>query len=315
MSGLNKFIVHSNITEIVSRLDEMLVVNDDGEVPGILLLLGLPRTGKKAVLSYWLNQEHLPAEQRTVRQQPPIAYLSLWQPLGQNLGRNVYVTPITCVVFSELAYSLGKISAHFVPTYAKRWYREPKSLYRDSQFTSLFAFVRSEVQRLRLRAIIIQHAEWIDARTLEMLMLLREECRRQIAFVLSAQMQEKADLDEPLANEFLRVPEAAKVCTRVKLERLTREEYLRTIFSALVDDLHLFFAADLADPAIAKQVPGAFWQRTGHDWKQIQDVVKDIQHKVRSDKDGKRVITRAQLEQVLKCSFASSNSPTSGSPA
>lgn len=311
MQGLARCIIHSNVVEAVQRLDEMLTVDEEGETSGILLLLGLPRTGKNRVLNFWMHREHMAPEQRVEKVWPLIADVTIWRPTGINLGRRVYVTSMTCVAFSELAYSLGKISSQFTPIYAKHWYREPKSLYTDSQFSSLFSFVRSEVRRLRIRTIVIRNAHFIDARTLEMLMLLREDYGKQVSFVLSAQMQEQADLDEPLADAFFRVPHAEKICTRIELQRLTKVEYLQSVLPQFIEDLNIFFAEELCDERVARQIPHAFWQRTQHNWKIINDVAGEIRQKVPSSRDGKRVVTRAALEQILKCSFSTTGTASS----
>lgn len=134
---------------------------------------------------------------------------------------------------------MGKISSKFSPPYAKRWYREPKSLYTDTQFDSLFSFVRSEVQRLRVRVVVINNAHLLDGCALEMLMLLRKHCHNQLSIVLCAQLAEKADLDEPLAEAFKRATEAAESCKRVELQRLTKKEYKRVVLPSLTQELNL----------------------------------------------------------------------------
>lgn len=301
MIGLTTCIIHSNVATTVQLLDEMLVVDADGHAPGILLLLGLPKTGKDRILNYWRKHEHWDGERRAAIEQPPIVYSEVWKSQADSLGRKVYATPITCVTFSEIAYGLGRLSQFYTPTYAgKKWYREPKSLYTDPQFASLFSFVREEVQRLRIRAIVINNAQTIDARTLEMLMLLRKHCHNQVSFIISAQMVEKEDLDEPLAEAFAAVPDAAEVCRRVVLQRLSKKEYKAVVLPALTEQLNLAFADELLEEVIAKRVPEALWRHTKFDWKAIDDLAKAIKRRVPDPQNGRqRKLTRALLEDIL----------------
>jgi len=303
MQGLTKFIMHSNVADILHQLDAMLNVHDDGERPGFLLLLGLPRTGKKKVVSYWLDEECSAAVHRQ-GERPPILDVAAWLPHGARFGRGVYVTPKTCMVFSEMVYSLGKLSTRYAPTYTRTWYRQPRSLYTDSQFTSLFAFTRSELHRFRMRTIVIRNAHLLDTCALEMLQHIRDESRKQISFIFVAHMQEHASIDEPLADEFLRVPEAGKECVRIELQRLTEREYVTVVLDAVLNDLNLFFAEDVADDRVVRQLAHAFWHRTQYDWKQINDIALEIRRKVPPNTAGERVVTRALLEQLLNYSFA-----------
>jgi hypothetical protein len=302
MSGLTRFIKHSNVEQVVQRLDEMLVVDKDtGKTPGILLLLGLPKTGKDRVLRYWMEGEHREVQSGEPGDSPRIGFADVWRTRGDTLGRAVYVTPMTCLTFSEIAYGLATISRQYTPAYAApKWFREPKSLYRDQQFLSLFSFVRQEVQRLRIRALVLNNAQWFDTWTLEMLHLLRRHCGNHLSLILSAQIPLNGTLDEPLAEEFRRVPEAAAECERIELQPLTKKEYRSIILRGLADQLNLAFADELLDKTVAKHVANELWGRTGADWQAIDNLALAIKRAAPEPRNGKpRFITLAIWEQIL----------------
>lgn len=117
-------------------------------------------------------------------------------------------------------------------------------------------------------------------------------------------MQENATLDEPLAEELLRAPEAAHLCTKIELQRLTEKEYKRTVVRGIIKDLDLSFAKDLGDERVAKQIAPAFWQRTGYNWQHINEFVAYVRQTVPVSKEtGRRLVNRAVLEKLLQCSF------------
>jgi hypothetical protein len=284
------------------RLNDMLVLDDEGKTPGILLLVGLPRTGKDALLRAWMKADLAPASLGDPHGLPEIGYAEIWRSRADTLGRKVYVTPITCVAFSEIAYGLGQVAARSAPVHglSRKWYREPKALYTDAQFCSLLDFVRDEVKRLRIRAIVVNNAHFLDPCALEMLVLLRRQCNDRISFILCAQMAENAKIDEPLKEPLIRVPEAAKMCRTIELQRLSKRVYKAEVLPALRDDLALSFADDLKVKAIALQVPDALWKYTGYDWQAIDDLAREIKRKVPDPGAGqRRVLTRAVLEEIL----------------
>lgn len=96
------------------------------------------------------------------------------------------------------------------------------------------------------------------------------------------------------------MPEAAEICTRVVLQRLTKKEYQAVVLPALADNLNLSFADDLLEAEVAKRVPNALWQHMKFDWKAIDDFAKAIKHKIPDPQNGRpRKLTRAILEDIL----------------
>jgi hypothetical protein len=203
------------------------------------------------------------------------------------------------VLFTELVYALGELSAQLGPAHADRtWYRQPRSLYTDKQFTSLFAFVRSEVKRLRIPVILINEAQRLDACAVRMIMLLRKHCADRLGVVLIVRLQKDANLDEPLTEEFIRVPEAKDICKRVAIQQLTEQEYEAVILDALVADLNLDVSDDLLP--YEHQIADLFWKATGPDWKLIDErLAQQLLKILGQDRSGVRIITREVLMEVL----------------
>ncbi len=223
----------------------------------------------------------------------------VWDPERVSFGSKVYVTPITCILFTEMVYVLGEMSEQLGPSYAARtWYRQPRSLYTDTQFTSLFAFVRSEIKRLRVPMILISEAQRLDACALKMIMLLRKHCADCLGVVLIVRLQKDANLDEPLTEEFIRVPEARDICRRVAINQLTEQEYKDVVLVALMTDLNLDVSTDLLQ--YEHQIADLFWKETGPDWKLIDErLAQRFLRVLGSDRSRVRVITREVLMEVL----------------
>jgi hypothetical protein len=127
----------------------------------------------------------------------------------------------------------------------RTWYRLPRALHTDIQFTSLFAFVRTEINRLRIPLLIINKAHHLDDRALKMLLLLRKLCNDQLGIVLVVRLQTDADVDEPLHEEFIRVPEAQDICRRMLVKQITEVEYKDNILGKLMEELNLDVVDDL----------------------------------------------------------------------
>lgn len=309
MSDILQFIPHSNVQEVLQHLDEMLVLDEDGKSPGIYFLLGHQSAGKERITREWMRGSHLDAKVSYVQERPRIASCSIWKPLSNRLGSKNYATAITCITFVEFTYALGKIAESFPATYAgKQWYRKPKSLYTDRQFTLLFAFLRTEIERLRVRAIVIHNAPLIDDNTLEMLVLLRHHCHDALSIILVGDLAERAEIDEPLADAFRRVPEAAAICRREELQQLTEPEFKKIVLPALTEQSSLTFAADLLAADVVKLAPKALWNYTKSNWDGIDRLAKALK-KVPQGRDGLRHIDRKMLEAILDKPLVSESTP------
>jgi hypothetical protein len=299
VSDILQFIPHSNVQEVLQHLDEMLMLDEDGKSPGIYFLLAHQSAGKERITREWMRGSHLDGSVSNLQERPRIVCCTTWKPLSNRLGSKNYATAITCVTFTELTYALGKIAEAYPATYAsKQWYRKPKSLYTDRQFTSLFAFLRTEIDRLRVRAIVIHNAPLIDDNTLEMLVLLRHHCHDALSFVLVGDLLEKAEIDEPLEGAFRHVAEAAAICRREQLQQLTVPEFKKVVLPALSEQLSLTFAADLLAADVVKLVPNALWKYTKSNWDVIDRLAKALT-KVPQGRDGLRIIDRKTLEAIL----------------
>ncbi len=301
MSGFRDFIMHSNVADVLKALDNILTLEPITQKRGMLLLAGLPKTGKERIVTHWMQGLHLPQVKREQIELPRMLFVrDVWDPERTSFGSKVYVTPITCVLFTEMVYALGAMSIQLGSSSADRtWYRQPRSLYTDKQFTSLFAFVRSEVKRLRIPVLLINDAQRLDACALRMIMLLRKHCADRLGVVFIVRLQKDATLDEPLTEEFIRVPEARDICRRVAINQLTDKEYTNVVLVALMTELNLDVSADLLP--YEHQIADLFWKATGSDWKLIDErLAQRLLRVLGSDRTRVRIITRAVLQEVLE---------------
>jgi hypothetical protein len=162
----------------------------------------------------------------------------------------------------------------------------------------LFAFLRSEIDRLRVRAIVINNAHLIDENTLEMIVLLQHHCAEQLSIILVGELAERANIDEPLAGAFRLCPEASAICRRMELQRLTKREYQKRVLPRLTEQLNLAFADDLLTDDMANLVPKALWAYTKYDWDVINMLARSLKQ-IRQGRDGLRTIDRKTLEAIL----------------
>jgi hypothetical protein len=266
----------------------------------MLLLTGYSKTGKDRLVNHWLGQLKRDEADFILPYQGRVLKIDeLWQPERRTSSTAIYATPVACILFSEIAFAMGEILRRLGSSFADRtWYRQPKSLHSDIQFASLFSFVRSDLSRLRACLLIINNAQWLDRCSLERLMQLRRHFHGHLGIILMVQLQTNATLDEPLEEEFRHVPEAADICQRVEIKRLTEDEYKAVILGALVDDLDL----DVDDELLPHEhdIANLFWQLTGPDWKLIQDKLARPLDKAVGERNGKpRLITREALTRVI----------------
>jgi len=131
-----------------------------------------------------------------------------------------------------------------------------------------------------------------------MIMLLRKHCADCLGVVLIVRLQKDANLDEPLTEEFIRVPEARDICRRVAINQLTEQEYKDVVLVALMTDLNLDVSTDLLQ--YEHQIADLFWKETGPDWKLIDErLAQRFLRVLGSDRSRVRVITREVLMEVL----------------
>ncbi len=294
------FVHHSNTREVLAALDAVLALDEEKKTCGMLLLAGYTKTGKNAIIKHWLQQ--LKKDQTGLvspHQGRVLQVDELWEPLRQTSAKDTYVTPITCILFSEIAFEMGQISLSLGPSFADRtWYRQPKSLVTDVQFASLLAFVRTEVKRLRVKLLIIDNAHWLDHCALQRLMLLRRHCENKLGIVLVTRLQTNARLDEPLEAEFKRVPAAKEICRRVEIRQLTKDSFQEEVLDHLMQELNYELVPELVP--FEDKVDDLLWSLTRSDWSLIREkLARPLDKELGPRSGAARLLTRAMLTKVI----------------
>jgi hypothetical protein len=261
-------------------------------------MLGKAGTGKTGLMEFWTGC-HRQQELGIAIDRQPVLFAEISATERASLGRNVYTTPTACVTFSAIMYALGELSRQVdPPTHIPRWYREERSLYTDQQFAWLFDQVCRETRRLRVRAIVIDNAQYLDVPTMKSLLLIRKRLQSRVGLVLCAQLAKNEQLDEPLGKIFERARVDPAECDQaIELHPLTEDVFYSEVSLELVADLEADFAEGLVQ--YGSFVAEALWQLTAGDWKSINSRVRHFNRLLPSASSGKRAITRAILEQVL----------------
>lgn len=302
MHGLRQFIHHANpgnvshpdTRSILRALDAAV----DTPEPLIVPLLGKPGTGKTGLVEYWAGI-YRQQERGIAIDRQPVLLTEISPTEKASLGRGVYTTPTACVSFSSIMFALGELSRQVdPPAHIPRWYREERSLYTDQQFVWLFDQVCREARRLRVRAIVLDNAQLIDVPTMEALVRLRRRLQGRVGLVLCAQLAKNERLDEPLGKAFERARVDPAQCDQaIELRPLTDEVFYNEVAVEVVADLDADFEEELEQHGAF--IAQALWELTAGDWKSITGRVRHFNRLLPPAASGKRVITRAIVEQVL----------------
>ncbi len=133
---------------------------------------------------------------------------------------------------------------------------------------------------------------------MEALIRLRRRLLGRIGLVLCAQLAKNEKLDEPLGKVFERARVDPVECeAAIELHPLTEEVFYSEVAIEMLADLEADFAEGLEQHG--SFIAEALWQLTAGDWKSITSRVRHFNRLLPPVSSGKRVITRAVIEQVL----------------
>ncbi len=290
------FIHHGNTRPVLADLASAIVDHE------IVSLLGCEATGKSWLLRY-VVQDYWLYEAQMQGNQPRVIHAEIMAGLGKTRERAS--TPTTVDLFTSITEGLTRISRKHdseLTHLQKTWYSKPQPQYTDRQFRSLFAFVRDEVKRLRVSALLIDNAHLLDDFTLERLMDLRRLCGHQLALIFTATIEKTGGANDHLTSlldVIVRQKYKETCLPDVELVPLTPEETWGPVLKAILrDHLHVAF-----DPRLSKEEVTAmrslFWEDTQGDWKVIDIRRRRLEKHFGPSRNQRRFLTREIFEQVM----------------
>ena len=178
------------------------------------------------------------------------------------------------------------------------WCRKDRWESADKQFTLIFPFVRDELKRLNIDALVIDNAELLDTFTIERLRQVREFQQQRLAFILCARIDKPKELNPTLAETLPKVFDTLEIEQPLELARLKPEEAMSSVLLEIMAEQKITFSPDL-DVDTLGRMREQFYQDTQGDWKSI--AVR--QRRMRSlfgDSAGKvRFLNQEAWEQIM----------------
>jgi hypothetical protein len=284
------FLQLSNTQDILSILESAVQHHH------IIPVFGCFGSGKSHLLQYFVSAYW--KQKKDIQSPPRVVYAKLWEPPSK--AGNRYATQAACMIFTEITFGLAQISQRYsseVHHATRVWYHNPRSLYTDSQFTSLFAFVRDELQRLHISAIILDNATEIDIYTLQRLMQCRRLFNHELALIFSARIEAPESINEKVSRTIGTVVPTEEVEPRVEIKPLTKNEVLSHIFRQMLIDHTDSFPKDMPKEVI-KSIRDSFWEETKGNWHMIASIERRLRDLLRGAPN--RTLTLARWETVIR---------------
>lgn len=306
MIGLRRFIPHGNYSDnntqdtvypdtaaILSALNASV----ESDELFITTLIGSAGAGKSCLLQYFANEYRQQVRKIDI-QRFPVLYADYDEAEKNILGADVS-SPIAATTLSSIMFSLAQLARQIGGNNAlPRWYREEQSLYSSSRLLWLFSEICLELQRLRVRAIIIDNAHRLDTKTIKVLMRIRSRLHNRIGLIFGAQLQPNEQHDEPMGRLFKQARvDGLDVEAPIELRPLVEKDFHATVLMPIFQDIDASFEPELEQ--YFKLIAQRFWKVTGGDWKSIDSRTRHFNRLLGPRSWQDRIITRSIIEQVL----------------
>lgn len=259
-----EFVHHSNTQQLMEALDTAV------KKRWVRLLTGERETGKSYLLETWAA-----SGSKIVRSREVIK-IDLWNSELEVWGAEDGAYASACMTFSllwgELAQRRISLGAFDTPSVLAK----PKTMYKRSQFASLFRIVKDAVAEMRPRAIIIDNATYLDTFALDRLLDVRNKRFPLCALILCARQEKHATPDEPFRELFrtsaaengaMTDAEAMYIPEVLRLQQLEELEF----YEVVADRLLKSFNAELPDAFVValleSDVLEQMWKKINKDWR------------------------------------------------
>lgn len=285
------FLHHSNTADVLQILSEAITSHR------IVPFYGCKGSGKSWLLGY-LTTAYWKQERNVQGQIPRIAYLELYEPRTKG---GALSTPAARVTFSEAALGLAQVSRRYDTEFVhhtRLWYRKDRKESEDKQFASLFAFVRDEVERLRLDALLFDNAHNLDIFALQKLMAVRRYKRHELALIFCAPTEQQGQINETLARLMGTVIDDLEREQKVELEPMTREETMGKVLLGLLAHHKVTFSPSLTNAVVA-QMRRMFADETNGDWTAIAVRERRMKDFLGPNKGVVRFLTKELWEKIM----------------
>lgn len=288
-----EFIDYSHTRKIIALLDEALLCASPDR--RILPIVGSEGTGKTTLLKFW-STEHLRKKHGASFELAPILHVEVRQTQRKTSQPRVYVTPSTCVLFSEIVFQLGELAERIGRSSTHNpWYKPTGQLYTDSQFNALFNFVRREFQALQIRGLIIDRADLLDACAFDMLMQWYEYRKRQFALIVCFTLPKNATVDETLKPMYHSI-QATLLDEPAEVPTLSRKEFAEYILPGVLDQTG---AHKPEDRATQMEIAKRAWETTRGEWKSIDTLARKIRRVIGTKSNQTAELTPSVLKEIF----------------
>jgi hypothetical protein len=263
----------------------------------VMTLIGKAGTGKSYLLKYFATEYRQQVCGIDIHR-APVLYADYDETEKNTLGADT-TAPITATTLASIMFSLAQLARQIGGSRAlPQWYREEQSLYSSRQLLWLFGEICLELKRLDIRAIIIDNAHRLDAKTVKLLFRMRARLNNHIGLIFGAQVQPGEGNDEPMGRLFKQARiESSDVEQPIDLRPMVSKEFYSSVLTPVFKDISAPFepALEQHNTAIGRR----FWEVTSGDWKSIDTRVRHFNRLLGPRSRENRLITRSIVEQVL----------------
>jgi hypothetical protein len=230
----------------------------------------------------------------------PAECAELYKPHESQAAQDV-ATPVARVTFSELTLGLAQVSRHYdsrTVHESRVWYRKDRWEAADKQFTLLFPFVRDELKRLNVDALIIDNADQLDAFTLKRLKQTRAFLGHRLALIFCARIDKVGTLNPTLDELLPKVFDTLELEPPIELAPLAASEVMEPVLLEIMAAHKITFSPELSPTRIGR-MHEQFYQDTRGDWKAIAVRQRRMQSLFRDSNGSVRFVRQEDWEQIM----------------
>jgi hypothetical protein len=294
MNHIPRYIIFPNIREVVAALDQTIALNR------WRIFTGLRCTGKTRLLEEFIIREKLPLRPHE------IIHISIDEPQSNSARGRRYSTPAAFLTFWEIDQDLRALDPQRLRKYQRVPPPENTSVY-DNMFPKIYQNVRTKARERKIRLIIIDNAQFVDARTLKRLMALYQHLHRECAIILCAQRAPDESAHKVLAQE-LRGNDLATardtLLPSCELKRISHTLFNNEIMLQLLKPKNLGTDFDNDTAVKADAIYDELWREVRSNWARIDYMAQlfaiGLREQSKKDERGVWIMTQQVVDWVLR---------------
>lgn len=267
----------------------------------VRLLTGERGTGKSYLLETWAARDS-----KIVRPREVIK-IDLWNSKLEAWGAEDGVYASACITFSLLWGELAQRQVPLDDVGTSPALAKPKTVYKRSQFASLFRIVKDAVAEMRPRAIVIDNATYLDTFALDRLLDVRNKRFPLCALILCGRQEKHATPHEPFRKLFrasaaeqgaMTDAEAVYIPEVLTLQQLRELEFYEVVADRLLKSFEIDLTEAFVAALLESDVLDRMWQKINQDWRVMTRIETLIDFKLGPD-PRQRVMTLDVINWAL----------------